>query len=218
MGRYDINPRTKLPVKDEESDLPIDAYHGRLHSFILSLIPILKVIFRVKKPIGIENIPKSGGLVIAGNHSRWTNPIVVQSVVTDRKLFYLGKSSLLKWPVIGSVVMSLGSIPVDRSVHNSGARSYASQQLKKGGALLIFPEGTSNRDKKMLPFKFGAVSIAYKANVPIVPMAIWKGKTMFASPIKAGKDLEKTNEQLRQIIDKMRSELMRKKIVLKHTN
>ena len=211
MGRYDINPRTKLPVRDEESSLFINAYHGRLHSFILSLIPIIKVFFRVKKPIGIEIIPKSGGLVIAGNHSRWTNPIVVQSIVTDRKLFYLGKSSLLKWPIIGSVIASLGYIPVNRSIHNSGARNFASQQLKEGGALLIFPEGTSNRNKEMLPFKFGAVSIAYKANVPIVPMAIWKGKTMFAKPINAGKDLEKTNEQLRQIIDKMRSELMRKR-------
>jgi len=206
MGRHNINPKTNLPVRDEESDLPVEAFHGRLHATVLFLIPLVKLIFRVKEPIDIENIPKTGGMIIASNHTRWTNVFVAQSVIKHH-LFYLGKSSILKWPIAGKMVMSLGNIPVNRSVHNSKALKYAVNLLKKGNVIIIFPEGACNRGKEMLPLKFGAVSMAQKANVPIVPMAIRKGKTMFGKPIKVGKNLEKANDELYKRISAMRKEL-----------
>jgi len=206
MGRHNINPKTNLPVRNEESDLPVEAFHGRLHAMVLFLIPLVKLIFRVKKPIDIENVPIKGGMVIASNHTRWTNVFVAQSVI-EHHLFYLGKSSILKWPIAGKIVMSLGNIPVNRSIHNSRATEYAVNLLKKGNVIIIFPEGACNRDKKMLPLKFGAVSMASKANVPIVPMAIWKGKTKFGKPIKVGNNLEKTNLELYKHISAMRKDL-----------
>ena len=216
MARYDLNPKTKLPVREEESEIPVEAYHGKLHSIVMWLIPLIKIIFRVKKPINIENIPKSGGLVIASNHTRWTNAFVAQSVVKPRRLFFIGKSEILKWPIAGKLVKSLGQIPVDRSIRNSRALDCATKYLKNDATIMVFPEGTSNHGEKMLPFKFGAVSIASKAKVPLVPMAVWKGKTMFGKPISVGKDLEKANRELFDSVDKMRAKLMRKP--MKHSS
>jgi len=214
MGRYDINPKTNKPVRDEECRLPIKTYHGRLYWFIMSILPFIGFLFNAKPPIGIENVPKSGGAVIAGNHTRWSN-VFISQLALRRKSFYLGKSSLLKWPIIGSIIPSLGSIPVDRSMHNSRALDFAVQQVKDGALITIFPEGTCNRGDKLLPFKFGAVSIAQKAKVPLVPMAIWKGRTMFGQPITVGKDLEVANKELYESISKMRSQIRYKKLPAK---
>ena len=210
MGRYNINPKTKLAVRDAESDLPVEAFHGRLHSFLMAMIPIFRLIFNVKKPIDIQNIPDSGGLVIVSNHTRWSNAFVSQTVI-KRPLYYFGKAELLKWPIIGRFVMSLGSIPVDRSVHNSKALDYAVKHLKNGGVMIIFAEGFCNRSQKLAPLKFGAVSIASKTKVPIIPMAIWKGKTRFGEPMKVGKDLETANNELYRRISTMRQGLMKKR-------
>ena len=211
MARYDLNPKTKLPVRDEESQLNVNAYHGKLHAFLSGLSPLYKVVFRIRKPAGSENVPKKGGVIVASNHHIAIDPFVMTTVI-KRPIFFLGKSSLLNTPLIGKRLKSAGLVPIDRAVHNSNASDYAIKKLKDGGLIVMFPEGTCNRGEKLLPFKFGTVSIAQKAGVPIIPTARWKGKTTFGKPMMVGKDLEKANEELRAEISRMRKDLMRKPI------
>lgn len=98
----------------------------------------------------------------------------------------------------------VGCIPVDRSSKDKRAVDSALSVLKDGGAIGIFPEGTRNRtNNKLLPFKFGAVSLALKSDSYIIPFGI-SGKykinggltVRFGKPFKVSSDLEASNKRL----------------------
>ena len=100
----------------------------------------------------------------------------------------------------------MGCIPVNREIHDDNAKMKAMSVLDRGLALGIFPEGTRNKTKELLlPFKFGAVSMASKSNATIIPFAItgtYKFRTKdlkitFGTPFKVGNmDLESANTKL----------------------
>ncbi len=77
-------------------------------------------------------------------------------------------------PLFGQAMRRLGCIPIDRSDRRKMMKSInaAAQQIKGGSSVLIFPEGTRSPDGKLHPFKKGALLIAAKAQVPVVPVAV----------------------------------------------
>ena len=99
-----------------------------------------------------------------------------------------------------------GCISVDRSIHDDNAKSQALDVLNDGGAIGLFPEGTRNKtDAFLLPFKFGAVSMAKKTDSYLVPVGIsgdYKFRTKnlryyIGKPFKVGDmTLEEANEKL----------------------
>ena len=100
-------------------------------------------------------------------------------------------------------------IPVDRSKKDRSSIDSALEYLKKGDIICIFPEGTTQKGRGLLPFKIGAVKIAHDSNTNILPFVI-KGKYRpfsrdlkleFGKPIKVkSDDLDKENNRLRNII------------------
>ena len=111
-----------------------------------------------------------------------------------------------------------GCIPVDRSKKDNNATSLALEVLKEGKALGLFPEGTRNKtDKFLLPFKFGAVSMASKTNALIVPFGItgdykFRSKNLtvrFGKPFKVEGDLEEANKKLEKEVEKLMRESMK---------
>lgn len=99
-----------------------------------------------------------------------------------------------------------GCIPVDRSKKDDKAVTAALSVLKDAGAIGLFPEGTRNKTEKfLLPFKYGAVSMAKKTNAYIVPFGItgdykFRSKNLkirYGKPFKVGEmDLQEANEKL----------------------
>lgn len=145
------------------------------------LIPIgillMHIVFR-PKCIGKKNIPKSGPTVLCGNHKDYFDPVLV-GMGTKRSLHFLSKKEChegnFKW-----FFKFVGTIPVDRSKKDDNAVSKSLEALNKGYAIALFPEGTRNRTKDLLmPFKYGAVSLAKKADAIIVPFAITGKYTIF---------------------------------------
>ena len=113
----------------------------------------------------------------------------------------------------------MGCISVDRSIHDKKAKTSAIEVLKDGGIVGIFPEGTTNKtDKIILPFKYGAVSIASKSNAYIVPFSITGAyfkrniKITYGKPYKASDDLVKENKILEDKVIKLLKENKRWKI------
>ena len=109
----------------------------------------------------------------------------------------------------------VGCIPVDRSKKDDNATSKALEVLNQGFALGLFPEGTRNKTKEfLLPFKFGAVSMAKKTNATIVPFGItgdykFRSKNLtirFGKPYKVTKDLEQENKKLEEIVGNLMKE------------
>ena len=108
---------------------------------------------------------------------------------------------------------SAGCIPVDRAKKDPNATNNALEVLNNDGAIGIFPEGTRNRTKELLlPFKFGAVSMAKKTDSYIIPFAItgdykFRSKNLkitYGKPFKVGDmELEEANEKLYKEVKKL---------------
>lgn len=124
--------------------------------------------FRVK---GLERIPPGTCLFVANHTSSADAPAVVGAI--PRRIAILLKRSLFSVPIVGAAFRLAQFIPVDRAKHEEAiaALEKATQALKDGQAFLIYPEGTRSPDGRLQEFKKGAVVMAIKAGVPIVPMA-----------------------------------------------
>ncbi len=166
--------------------------------------PLFKIIYR-PKIINSENIPLTGGAVIAGNHKHALDPILID-VCTNRVVHTLAKKQLHDG-IFGFILRAVGSIPVDlNSKENKQALVSAINVLENKGLVNVSPEAKRNyTNELLLPFKYGAVSMAQKTGVPIIPYGISgdyklfsKNLTViFGEPIYVhDKDLYLVNKQL----------------------
>ncbi len=169
--------------------------------------PIVKVLFyTLFRPTikGRENIPKKGPFVLAGNHTKWLDSVMLVSVTPKNQVHFLAKEEL--WHGKGWIVVkAMGCIPVNRKIHDKDALIKAYEYLNNGSSIGIFPEGTINRtDDIIMPFKFGAVKMCKETDATLVPFVITgkyklfkKGVTIeFLKPRKVTGDLEIENEKL----------------------
>ena len=125
---------------------------------------------------GVENLPKTGGAVIAINHTSYFDftfaglPAYQQDL--GRKVRFMAKQEVFDHKITGPVMRSLRHIPVDRE---AGADSFdeACQRLKEGEFVGVYPEATISRSFEIKEFKSGAARMAIAAGVPIVPHIVW---------------------------------------------
>jgi 1-acyl-sn-glycerol-3-phosphate acyltransferase len=120
---------------------------------------------------GRERIPAGACLFVANHTSSADAPAVVGAI--PRRVAILLKESLFKWPIAGQAFTLAGFIPVNRGDRESAIASVekATESLRRGQSFLIYPEGTRSPDGRLQEFKKGAVVMAIKAGVPIVPVA-----------------------------------------------
>jgi 1-acyl-sn-glycerol-3-phosphate acyltransferase len=119
---------------------------------------------------GMRRVPSGACLFVANHTSAADAPAVVGSI--PRRIAILLKASLFKWPIVGQAFQLARFIPVDRKNRESAITSVekATEALRAGQSFLIYPEGTRSRDGRLQQFKKGAVVMAIKAGVPVVPM------------------------------------------------
>jgi 1-acyl-sn-glycerol-3-phosphate acyltransferase len=119
---------------------------------------------------GRERIPAGACLFVANHTSSVDAPAVVGAI--PRRVAILLKESLFKWPIAGQAFALAGFIPVNRTERDSAIASVekATESLRRGQSCLIYPEGTRSPDGRLQTFKKGAVVMAIKAGVPIVPL------------------------------------------------
>jgi 1-acyl-sn-glycerol-3-phosphate acyltransferase len=120
------------------------------------------------KSYGTENIPKSGGFIIATNHISYYDPPLAGSRI-KREQFFFAKKELFKNPLVRSILLAVNARPVKRGVIDRGAIDTAVQAIKDGYALTVFPEGTRSRTGDFLDPKPGIGLIAHQAGCPILP-------------------------------------------------
>jgi 1-acyl-sn-glycerol-3-phosphate acyltransferase len=119
---------------------------------------------------GAERIPSGACLFVANHTSSADAPAVVGAI--PRRIAILLKKSLFAYPIVGQAFTLAHFIPVERGSHESAIASLekATEAMKEGQSFLIYPEGTRSNDGRLGQFKRGAVVMAIKAGVPIVPM------------------------------------------------
>ena len=188
----------------------------RISKIILG--PIFKLYYN-PTIIGKENIPKEGSIIIAGNHKHLYDQCLT-IIATKRFITYMAKKEYFDNKKVAWFFKAHGCIPVDRSKKDSGAKEKAIEVLNSGSAIGIFPEGTRNKTKEfLLPFKFGAVSMASKTDSYIVPFGItgdykFRSKNLtirIGKPFKVGNmELEKANDKLYKQVEKLMKENLKK--------
>ena len=170
-----------------------------LYGFLKGILPTMfRIIYRAEVH-GQENVPKEGGDIIAANHiSLWDPPFV--GAFCPRRVSFMAKKELFENSVFSSIITSLGAFPVNRGAADRNAIKTALAVLSEGKCLGLFPEGTRSKSGKLGEPEAGIGLIAYKANVPIVPVAITgtNGKGLFpkftirfGKPIPAGDPKDK---------------------------
>lgn len=185
-----------------------------VYKIIRPIVKGLVYLFFRPTVVGRENIPKDGPYVLAGNHTKWLDPVMLVAVAGRNQVHFLAKEEMwhgASW----IVVKAMSCIPVNRKIHDKDALVKAYEHLNSGRCIGIFPEGTINRTTDLvMPFKIGAVKMAKETGAPIVPFVItgkykWFGKGItieFLKPRKVEDDLTLENEKLMDDISDKLSE------------
>jgi 1-acyl-sn-glycerol-3-phosphate acyltransferase len=137
--------------------------------------PVIKAAYRLRAE-GVENLPESGGFVLAANHTSNFDPWPLAMPLWPRRfLRFMAKSELYWWP-LGKLIDAGGGFPVRRGEGDLEAIRTAVELARAGDVVAMFPHGTRQRKgivKKHLPGAHsGAARIALEADVPLVPAAI----------------------------------------------
>ncbi len=149
----------------------------RVLRFLLRLL--MRGAFRIEV-LGRENLPVTGGYVLApgGHRSILDTPAV--SLAGPRVLRYMGAENYFKVPGLGWFLRAMGGFPVERSATDRQALRLAEWVLNNGEPLAVFPEGTRQQGPLIQPLKEGAAFLACRTGVPIVPVGV--GGTERAMP------------------------------------
>lgn len=152
---------------------------NRLYRFIVILLsPLVRLVYPYR--LTQRGQLPEGPAVICANHSSYIDPVLVAVIFGPRNyLRFMGKIELFRIPVLGWFLRCLGAFPVDRSGSDIEALRTSIEVLKSGNKLMLFPEGTRVSADDAVAAKTGAVRLAARHNVPIVPIFISRDKRIF---------------------------------------
>ena len=150
-----------------------------------TLVRVWTSVFFDLKVYGLNNIPRTGGVLMVTNHQSLLDPMLL-GVRVQRPMSYMAKSELFGHKTFAWLIRSLGAFPVRQGTGDVGAIKETVNRLKEGRMLNIFPEGGRTESGEIGPMQPGVALVVRRAGVPIVPVAIdgsyqaWpKGKKYF---------------------------------------
>ena len=151
-------------------------------------IPLLNLVGK-KQWQGSHRIPKSGPSIVASNHISYLDVLFLTHFLyrSGRAPRYIGKESVFKVPLIGTILLAAGQIPVVReSKDASQALQHAVKTLQAGHLLGVYPEGTLTRDPQGWPMvaKTGLARLAISTKTPVIPIAQWGSQIVMPTYVK----------------------------------
>lgn len=153
-----------------------DLVYPPVIGFAKTSFKVLDVKFQLT---GTENVPRTGGAVIAINHISYVDFILGGwgALPSKRLVRFMAKDVLFRNRYSGPLMRGMHHIPVDRG---AGAASYqqAIRYLTAGEVVGVFPEATISRSFELKEFKSGTVRMAAEAGVPVIPMILWGTQRM----------------------------------------
>lgn len=169
---------------------------------------------------GLDNIPATGGAVIAINHTSYIDwlPSALATHYRGRRIRFMIKAEMQQVKVVNFLIRKTKTIPVDRRA-GKDAYAYAVRQLRDGELVGVYPEATISRAFELKDFKSGAARMALEANVPIIPLVVWGaqrvwtkdhpkqlGRKKIPIAVRVGKPIAPTGD-VEQIEAVMRTEM-----------
>lgn len=182
---------------------------------------------------GMEHIPREGPLLVACNHISYFDPLAhgYMLVKARRRPRFLAKSELYKNPLLRVVLKGARQIPVERGSGSMAPVDAARAALKRGEAVMVYPEATITRNPDFSPMqgKTGIARLTLAAEVPVLPISVWGSQPVWqrggARSLKFGRpiwlkaappldfseyeDTQGEPETLRKVTDTVMDELAR---------
>lgn len=148
--------------------------YGVIHAVVP---PLARAVWR---PVveGLDNMPRTGPVIVASNHLSFADSLVIP-IVAPRKVVFLAKADYftgtgLKGAASRAWFTGIGMIPVDRDDTKAAIASLdtALEVLARGEAFGIYPEGTRSRDGRLYRGRTGVGHLALTSGAPVVPVGL----------------------------------------------
>lgn len=179
---------------------------------------IFKPWYRVEA-IGVENIPKEGGVLLCSNHINNLDPIIV-GIMAPRPVHYMAKEEIFRVPVLGEIVRKCNAFPVKRGFGDREALRSGLKVLKDGHVFGLFPEGTRSKTGELGKGLSGAGFFALRTDALVVPCAVigpykafHKLRVVYGKPI-AMEEMRRTKASAEQVTELIMSEIA--KLIKEH--
>jgi 1-acyl-sn-glycerol-3-phosphate acyltransferase len=152
--------------------------------------PVIRLVLTLFRVLGFrltingsDNLPASGGAVLASNHVSYFDFMFVgiPAHYRGRRLVrFMAKQSVFENPISGPLMRGMHHIPVDRA---AGAAAYRSAvaALRSGELVGVFPESTISRAFVPREIKSGAARMAIESGVPLIPVVVWGGHRVWTT-------------------------------------
>jgi 1-acyl-sn-glycerol-3-phosphate acyltransferase len=127
---------------------------------------------------GVENVPRSGALIVAISHSSFIDPVVIGAFL-PREVVPMAKIEAFDYPILGALIRWYGAFAVRRGEVDVRAFKNALAVLRRGLAMVIAPEGHRSETGALQRGREGAIILALRSGAPLLPVAVWGGKPLW---------------------------------------
>jgi len=163
----------------------VQQHRGWAYGLCIAIVEPLLLAVTKRRWEGGENVPASGGCVLAANHVSHLDPLTFAhfAYAYGRLVRFLAKAAVFDVPVVGHIVRSAKQIPVYRlTTDASQSFTAAVEAVQEGECVVVYPEGTITREPDLWPMtgKTGAARIALASGVPVIPIAQWGANHILA--------------------------------------
>lgn len=142
-----------------------------MNAFADNLVERMKLDYTIE---GKENIPDNGPVLVMANHQSYFDLVGLFHALQKFHIAMVAKAELRKFKFLRTAIEHTGSVFINRGSSRDALKTMkeATELLKSGDSLGIFPEGTRSKKFEMGEFKTASFKFAEKAGVPILPVSI----------------------------------------------
>jgi 1-acyl-sn-glycerol-3-phosphate acyltransferase len=142
-----------------------------VRGFFWVLLRGLLAIFGGLQAEGTQNIPRQGPLIVAPNHPSLSDPVVI-GLTLKRPAYFMANDEIFRIPILGPLAKFLRAYPVKQDSPDRSALHFTEELLKRGEAVVIFPEGHVSPDGTLKPIQPGLVMVARRTGAPVLPVGL----------------------------------------------
>lgn len=145
-----------------------------MYAFLRGLMRLIVHVYLVGlfRVTGIERVPRSGALLVCANHTSTVDPPLVPAFLPRSDTWSMGKAEYFRSRVMGWLFTQYHAFPVVRHTPDRRALRRATEILRSGGALVLYPEGTRVVTGGMRQAEPGAGFIARTSGAPVLPVGL----------------------------------------------